>query len=59
MDIRLDADTQDIMSPLGFLNAVWNVCNLKPGSGFFTAPVCSTWVFMPLGLKHLTIVLAC
>lgn len=46
MDIRLNEETQDIMSPLGFLNAVWQVCNLRPGAGFFTAPVCSTWVFM-------------
>ena len=48
MDIRLGAH-HDILSPIGFCNALAQLLAIKPGGGFFAAPVCSSWVFMMLG----------
>ncbi|CAJ1335972.1 unnamed protein product, partial [Effrenium voratum] len=45
MDLSLH-ESHNIMSSHGFANMVWQVCRLRPGSGKFTAPVCSTWVFL-------------
>ncbi|CAE7441062.1 unnamed protein product [Symbiodinium necroappetens] len=39
----------DILSSSGFANAMFQICNLKPGSGCLSAPVCSSWVFMSRG----------
>ena len=47
-DVRLDPKTMDLSSNEGFCNALWAVARLRPGSGYLTAPVCSTFVFMPL-----------
>ena len=46
MDIELDPTQQDIMSDVGYANLLVHTLSLSPGSGKFTAPVCSTWVFM-------------
>lgn len=46
LDLELDGDTMNIMTPHGFSNALWAVCQLKIGGGKFTAPVCSTWVYL-------------
>ena len=48
-EINLDANNMDILSSSGFANAVFQICNLKPGSGCLAAPVCSSWVFMSRG----------
>lgn len=37
----------DILTPVGFANMIWQTLNLKPGAGFWSAPVCSTWVYLP------------
>ncbi|CAK9082755.1 unnamed protein product, partial [Durusdinium trenchii] len=50
MDLRYSSD-HDILSNQGFLNMVYQILNLRPGSGHFTAPVCSTWVFLRLCWK--------
>ena len=49
-DVRMDPERMDLPTPAGFANALHCVCRLRPGGGKLTAPVCSTWVFMPLGL---------
>ena len=36
----------DLLTNEGFANAMYFACNLAPGSGHVSAPVCSTWVFM-------------
>ena len=33
----------DILSPIGFRNTLRQIMNIKPGGGFWTAPV---WVFV-------------
>ena len=48
MDIELSKD-HDMLSVKGFLNAVFQILNLAPGTGAWTAPVCSSWTFMSLG----------
>lgn len=48
-EIKLDANNMDILSSAGFANAMFQICNLKPGSGCLSAPVCSSWVFMSRG----------
>jgi len=47
-DVVKGGEAQDIMSSLGFVNAMYLSANLNPydGAGHLTAPVCSTWVFM-------------
>ena len=51
MDINYDKGTggQDILSSAGFANMLYQMCRVRVGGGAFTAPVCSTWVFMQLG----------
>ena len=49
-DVDLSSE-MDLLTPSGFTNALFYACNLKPGSGHMTAPVCSTFVFMPLDCK--------
>ena len=46
-DRELSSD-MDLLSPSGFCNALFYACNLRPGTGHMSAPVCSTWVFMLL-----------
>ena len=36
----------DILTPMGFCNALYMTMQLLPGRACFTAPVCSTWVYM-------------
>ena len=45
-DLELDGKLMDLATPQGFCNAMWAVCNLKPGSGHLSAPVCSTFVIV-------------
>ncbi|CAL1129927.1 unnamed protein product [Cladocopium goreaui] len=47
-DVELSSE-MDLLTPSGFANALFYACNLKPGSGHMTAPVCSTFVFMSRG----------
>ena len=46
-DIIHDEVKQSMLTRPGFCNALFWALNLKPGAGKVTAPVCSTWVFMP------------
>lgn len=45
-DVTYNGQTMDLLSPLGFSNAVYHTLNLKPGSGALSAPVCSTFVMV-------------
>lgn len=45
-EIELDPSSQDILTPQGFANSVYQILRLEPGSGALHAPVCSTWIFM-------------
>ena len=47
MDIEMGPN-YDLSSNVGFANAMYQVCNLSPGTGHTSAPVCSTFVWMPL-----------
>lgn len=47
MDVELSED-HNILTVKGFLNSCYQVLNLVPGSGAWTAPVCSSWTFMLL-----------
>ena len=49
VDLDLDSEAMNILSPHGFLNCLWQVCRLRVGAGKFTAPVCGSWIFLPLG----------
>ena len=63
MDITWGGAPMDLMSPEGFLGAVYNVCRLTPGSGCLAAPVCSSFAYMCFGKnclkKHLGILPTC
>lgn len=52
-DLELDGDRMDLSTPQGFCNALWSVARLRPGSGHMSAPVCSTFVIVFLGLLFL------
>lgn len=45
---------QDIMSDAGFCNMMYQALTVTPGSNLWCAPVCSTWVFLTLGLINET-----
>lgn len=48
-ELKLDPIGQNMLTDLGFANAM-NLClSLKPGAGCLMAPVCSTWTFMNRG----------
>lgn len=49
LDLTLDPNNMDFLTDKGFCNCLYHVCNSKPGSGYLTAPVCSTFVFMSRG----------
>ena len=49
MDIAFGRD-QDILADAGFCNMMYQVLNLKPGAAMWAAPVCSSWVFVKLGI---------
>lgn len=48
-DIVYDADRMDILSDVGFANAVRLVLSLHSGSQSLSAPVCSSWTFINRG----------
>lgn len=50
MDINIGGGLHDILSDVGFCNTLFQCLNLLPGSRRWLAPVCSSWVFMILGL---------
>ena len=54
MDVKYGGPAMDLMTPQGFVTALWNTCRLAPGSGCLAAPVCSSFVYMTLGCfpKH-------
>lgn len=45
-DIVHDNVRQNILTDSGFSNALYWCCNLAPGGGKVTAPVCATWVWL-------------
>ena len=49
-DIVLDKVNMDLLTNEGFCNALFYACNLAPGAGHMTGPVCSTWIFLRLGV---------
>jgi len=52
-DIEYDSVNMDMNSPKGFVLAMVQMLQLKPGSSTTLAPVCSTWVWMYLRLKFI------
>ena len=51
MDVAWGGQSMDLMSPEGFIGAIYHACRLKPGTGGLAAPVCSSFVYLFLGLK--------
>jgi hypothetical protein len=51
MDIAWGGESMDLMTPQGFLGAVYHATRLVPGSGCLAAPVCSSFVFLSIGQK--------
>ena len=47
-DIAQDGHGQNMLGGVGFLNAIAQCCRLSPGSAALFAPVCSSFVYMPL-----------
>ena len=52
MDVLHDPASMDLLSPIGFVSALYHATCLRPGSGFLAAPVCSSFVYMQLGLGN-------
>lgn len=50
IDIEYGGKAMDIMSPEGFSHSLFQVLRLRAGSHLFLAPVCSTWVWVSLGV---------
>ncbi|CAL1130604.1 unnamed protein product [Cladocopium goreaui] len=48
LDLEL-GQNNNLLTNDGFCNALYHICNTKPGSGHMTAPVCSSWVFLSRG----------
>ena len=42
----------DFMTPEGFSHAMFQVLRLKPGASMTLAPVCSSWVWVNLGMYY-------
>lgn len=53
MDLEYDPDWMDICSPRGFILAMYAVLTTRKGGGCTLAPVCSSWVFVPLACGYL------
>ncbi|CAK9090432.1 Uncharacterized protein SCF082_LOCUS42649 [Durusdinium trenchii] len=49
LDVELDPSRMNFLDNIGFSNALYWVCNSEPGSGFMSAPVCSTFVAVSRG----------
>ena len=45
LDSTYGGEEFDLLTPLGFSNAMFHMANLQPGTGALSAPVCSTFVF--------------
>lgn len=52
MDLVL-GDGFDLATDGGFCNSLFHICNLKVGASMMAAPVCGSWVFMPLCVLEL------
>ena len=50
LDVEFGGPAMDFMSPEGFSHALFQVLRLKPGGSMTLAPVCSSWVWVNLGL---------
>ena len=50
LDVTYGGEEFDLLSDVGFLNALFHTANLEVGGSALTAPVCSTFVFMILTL---------
>ena len=48
-EINRDKVFMNILGGLGFLNALLLLLRVRPGGGAFSAPVCSTWVYVNRG----------
>ena len=48
LDYEHDPKTMDLMSDQGFLSALYHATCVRPGGGALAAPVCSSFVYMPL-----------
>ena len=58
MDVVL-GENYDLSTDVGFSNALFQVCNLSPGTSHTSAPVCSTFVWMNLVQYGVAIVYLC
>ena len=47
LDIKYDP-SMDITTTQGLISTLHAATRLRPGSAALAAPVCSTWVYMPL-----------
>lgn len=52
-DVVLDKERMNLMTPMGFSNALYYACSLEPGSGHVSAPVCSSWIFLFLSCTEM------
>lgn len=50
MDYDHDPKTMYLLSDQGFLSALYHATCVRPGGGALAAPVCSSFVYMPLRL---------
>lgn len=44
-----DPATMDLSSSVGFVTACYHATCLRPSGGLLAAPVCSSFVYVPLG----------
>lgn len=51
LDVTHDPSSMDLLSPLGFVSACYHATCIRPGGGLLAAPVCSSFVYMPLGYR--------
>lgn len=58
MDVVIGGPTHDVLSDIGYSNSLFQCLNLRPGSGCWLAPVCSTWVFMFVGCTYVSLFMA-
>lgn len=52
MDITYDPTWMDINSERGFTLAMYSLLTTKRGGGCTFAPVCSSWVYVPLDIAQ-------
>lgn len=50
-DTVLDAQNMNLLSDVGFSNALYYASRVAVGGGHTTGPVCSSWVFMFLSRR--------